>query len=78
MIADENAPSTPTWRVLRWTAFAVAIAMSLYHMYVAAFGPPEAMIFRGTHLVFTLTLVFLLFPTRPGASAAWQIGRAHV
>ena len=36
-------------------------------MYVAAFGPPEALIFRGTHLLFALTLVFLLYPTRPGA-----------
>ena len=40
--------------------------MSLYHMYVAAFGPPEAVIFRGTHLLFALTLVFLLYPLAPG------------
>ena len=51
---------------------AVAVAMSLYHMYVAAFGPPEAIIFRGTHLLFALTLVFLLYPTRPG-QAAWRV-----
>jgi TRAP transporter 4TM/12TM fusion protein len=38
--------------------------MSLYHMWVAGFGPPEAVIFRGTHLLFALTLVFLLFPLR--------------
>jgi TRAP transporter 4TM/12TM fusion protein len=50
---------------------AVAVAMSLYHMYVAAFGPPEAIIFRGTHLLFALTLVFLLYPTRPGRPA-WR------
>jgi TRAP transporter 4TM/12TM fusion protein len=73
MISDENAATTPTWVVLRWTAFAVAIAMSLYHMYVAAFGPPEAMIFRGTHLLFALTLVFMLFPLRSGASAGWRL-----
>ncbi len=46
--------------------------MSLYHMYVAAFGPPEAIIFRGTHLLFALTLVFLLYPTRPG-KPAWRL-----
>ena len=40
--------------------------MSLYHMYVAGFGPPEAVIFRGTHLLFALTLVFLLYPDAPG------------
>ena len=38
--------------------------MSLYHLYVAAFGPPEALIFRGTHLLFALVLVFLLYPLR--------------
>ena len=47
--------------------------MSLYHMYVAAFGPPEAVIFRGTHLLFALTLLFILYPLRPGASPAWRI-----
>lgn len=46
--------------------------MSLYHMYVAGFGPPEAVIFRGTHLLFALTLVFLLYPTRASGSAAWR------
>jgi TRAP transporter 4TM/12TM fusion protein len=56
---------------LRWLINAVAIAMSLYHMYVAAFGPPEAIIFRGTHLLFALTLVFLLYPVKRGAGA-WR------
>jgi len=54
----------------------VAIAMSLYHMYVAAFGPPEALIFRGNHLLFTLTLVFLLYPMKPGGGVAWRIADA--
>jgi len=49
----------------------IAIAMSLYHMHAAAFGPPEALIFRGTHLLFAVTLVFLLYPTRPGGGMAW-------
>ena len=47
--------------------------MSLYAMYAAGFGPPEAIIFRGTHLLFALTLVFLLYPTRASGSAAWRI-----
>ncbi|MGH8706599.1 MAG: TRAP transporter permease, partial [Burkholderiales bacterium] len=50
----------------------IAVAMSLYHMYVAGFGPPEAMIFRGTHLLFALTLVFLLYPLRPGGAPGWR------
>ncbi len=49
--------------------------MSLYHMYVAGFGPPEAMIFRGTHLLFALTLVFLLYPLEPGGGAGWRVAR---
>ena len=58
---DEEKPATrPGTRVLRWVVAAIAIAMSLYHMHAAAFGPPEALIFRGTHLLFALTLVFLL------------------
>jgi len=51
---------------------AIAVVMSLYHMYVAGFGPPEAMIFRGTHLLFALTLVFLLYPLKPGGGAGWR------
>src|SRR5687767_5691877 len=46
--------------------------MSLYHMHAAALGPPEALIFRGTHLLFAVTLVFLLYPTRPGGRMAWR------
>lgn len=66
-------PATPpASNVLRVAVNAVAVAMSLYHMYVAAFGPPEAIIFRGTHLLFALTLVFLLYPTRPGRPG-WRI-----
>src|SRR5688500_9141797 len=52
--------------------------MSLYHMYVAAMGPPEALIFRGTHLLFALTLVFLLYPLKPGGGLAWRIADALI
>jgi TRAP transporter 4TM/12TM fusion protein len=69
---DEKPAVTPAQTALRWLALLVAVAMSLYHMYVAAFGPPEAMIFRGTHLLFTLTLVFILYPLRPRGSA-WRV-----
>jgi TRAP transporter 4TM/12TM fusion protein len=62
----------PRLRALKVAVALIAIAMSLYHMHAAAFGPPEALIFRGTHLLFAVTLVFLLYPTRPGASLAWR------
>ncbi|MEX2240648.1 MAG: TRAP transporter fused permease subunit [Burkholderiales bacterium] len=65
-MAEEKAASTPVLRALHWLVLGIAVAMSLYHMYVAGFGPPEAMIFRGTHLLFALTLVFLLYPYRGG------------
>ena len=47
---------------MRRVAGGIAIAMSLYHMWFAASAPPEAMIFRGTHLLFALVLVFLYVP----------------
>ncbi len=70
---EENEAVDPTGRILRWGAAAVAVAMSVYHMWVAGFGPPEAMIFRGTHLLFALTLVFVLFPLRTTGSWAWRL-----
>ena len=39
----------------------LAISMALYHMKAIAFGTPEAIPFRGTHLLFAMTLVFLLY-----------------
>src|SRR2546426_4265516 len=72
MRSDEKEATSPASRLLQRTVATIAVAMSLYHMYVAAFGPPEAIIFRGTHLLFALTLVFLLYPLRPGRSPAWR------
>jgi len=73
VVSDELAATAPTSRWLAATVTLVAVAMSLYHMYVAGFGPPEALIFRGTHLLFALTLVYLLYPLRPGHSPAWRL-----
>ena len=36
--------------------------MALYHMWAIAFGSPEAFFYRGTHLMFAMVLVFLLYP----------------
>lgn len=38
----------------------VAILMSVYHLYAASFGAPEAMMHRSIHLLFTLLLIFLV------------------
>jgi TRAP transporter 4TM/12TM fusion protein len=71
-LSEEKAATTPSQQALRWAVLGIAVAMSLYHMYVAGFGPPEAMIFRGTHLLFALTLVFLLYPSRRGGAPGWR------
>jgi TRAP transporter 4TM/12TM fusion protein len=71
---EEEKPATrPGTGALRAVVALVAIVMSLYHMYVAAFGPPEALIFRGTHLMFALSLVFLLYPSRAEGGVGWRV-----
>lgn len=40
----------------------IGVAMALYHMYAIALSPPEAMIFRATHLSFSIALILLLYP----------------
>ncbi len=72
MSEHETAPTAPAGRALRLIVTVVAVAMSLYHMYVAWFGPPEAYVFRGTHLLFTMTLIFLLYPLKPGGGWGWR------
>lgn len=47
--------------ILRLAIVAISLAMGAYHMWVIAAGPPEAILFRGTHLLFALVLVFLLY-----------------
>jgi TRAP transporter 4TM/12TM fusion protein len=71
-LEEEKAQTAPRGRALRVAVALIAIAMSLYHMHAAAFGPPEALIFRGSHLLFAVTLVFLLYPTRPGGGIGWR------
>ena len=50
--------------------------MSLYHVWATAMAPPEALIFRGSHLLFALVLVYLLYPLarRPdGQRRLWGV-----
>jgi TRAP transporter 4TM/12TM fusion protein len=75
-LEEEKPQTAPATRVLEIAVALIAIAMSLYHIHAAAFGPPEALIFRGTHLLFAVTLVFLLYPTRPGGGLRWRIADA--
>jgi len=42
----------------------IAVCFSLFQLYTAMFGLLEAQIQRPTHLMFALTLIYLLYPTR--------------
>ena len=51
-------------RLLDYALIAISIAMGLYHMWMIVFGAPEAVLFRGTHLLFAIVLIFLLYRFR--------------
>jgi TRAP transporter 4TM/12TM fusion protein len=40
----------------------IAVAMALYHLYTGLFGAPEALLHRAIHLLFTLILIFMVYP----------------
>lgn len=40
----------------------IAVGMSVFHLWVAFFGAPDAYVMRGTHLAFALALAFLIAP----------------
>jgi TRAP transporter 4TM/12TM fusion protein len=49
-------------RAIRTAIFLVAVSMSVYHLIIPLIGAPEALFFRGTHLLFALALTFLAYP----------------
>ena len=49
--------------VFRKAIALIAVGMSVYHLTIAFIGAPQQLYFRSTHLLFALTLVFLLYPT---------------
>jgi TRAP transporter 4TM/12TM fusion protein len=56
-----------TWVAL--TVATVAIALALFHLYVAVFGTPQSRAFRSTHLTGMMVLAVLLFPL---ARKSWR------
>ena len=44
----------------------IAVAMSVFHLWVAFVGPPDAYVMRGSHLAFALAMAFLIMPGRNG------------
>jgi TRAP transporter 4TM/12TM fusion protein len=61
--------------IIRLVTAVIAVSMALYHIWVilppalGGQGTPEAIIFRGTHLLFALALTFLIY-RRAGAGSA--------
>ncbi len=47
--------------LVRLAVGVLGVSMALYHMWYIWVGAPEAIIFRGTHLLFALSLAFLVF-----------------
>ncbi len=47
--------------IVRLATIVISVAMVLYHMWAIGFGSPEAVWFRGTHLLFAMVLTFLIF-----------------
>jgi TRAP transporter 4TM/12TM fusion protein len=51
--------------IIRIVVTVLAVAMALYHMWAIAWGSPEAIYYRGTHLLFALTILFLVYRRMP-------------
>lgn len=55
----------PRWtRIAQGLILAVGLSMTLYHLYTAWFGAPDALSFRAIHVAFALVLAFLIFPAK--------------
>ncbi|HYZ27135.1 MAG TPA: TRAP transporter fused permease subunit, partial [Geminicoccaceae bacterium] len=49
-------------QLVRHAIALVALAMAVYHLWVAFVGPPNALVLRSVHVGFALTLAFLTIP----------------
>jgi len=47
-----------------WLITVVGVAMSGFHLYIAWYGPPDALTLRSVHVAFALVLAFLTLPMR--------------
>ncbi len=52
----------PVHALATFLTVTLSVALSLFHLYVAYVGTPEAHAFRSTHLAFILTITFLVKP----------------
>ncbi|MFW5680486.1 MAG: TRAP transporter permease, partial [Pseudomonadota bacterium] len=56
-------------RWVAWAITAIGLAMAVFHLWTAYFGPPDALAFRATHLGFAMVLGFLILPAWTGRPA---------
>jgi TRAP transporter 4TM/12TM fusion protein len=49
-------------------ATGIAVAFSVYHLWVAVVGVPEPMTFRAIHLIFAMALIFLIYTGLKGGA----------
>lgn len=79
--ALERALAHRGYGLVKWLALtvaALAIALALFHLFVAVFGTPQTRAFRSTHLTGMMVLAVLLFPLwrkdwsrRPATAKQW-------
>lgn len=84
-MAGDLAPAESGY--VKWTrrlVTAIAVSMSLFHLYIAFFGPPNAFTLRSTHLGFAMVLAYLSMPgmlkRRPSGPGAfdWLLALAAI
>jgi len=60
-VADGGLKFDRSYRgIVRLATTIIAVMMVLYHMWAIAFGSPEAVWYRGTHLLFAMVILFLM------------------
>jgi TRAP transporter 4TM/12TM fusion protein len=63
---NTNSGAMPVWShasLFRIATIVIAVAMGVYHIWAIIFGSSEALLFRGTHVLFAVTLTLLLYST---------------
>ena len=59
-------------RTVKLAITAVALAMAVYHLTIAFFGPPNALVLRSVHVGFALTLAFLTLRDKDAGPTPWD------
>lgn len=63
---NTNSAAATAWNhasIFKLATVLIAIAMCFYHIWAIVFGSSEALLFRGTHVLFAVTLTLLVYST---------------